>query len=150
LIEKRLVGGTAARHAEVMSDSGQKQEKGARSTETKRFWIKVSLVILFLFSALNVLLQLFIIPKFVQIFADALPGMPLPGITQFIITARIAFVFVALGWPILGTTLVRRQKPYAILWINIGIVWTFLQIGITIIALFKPMIGIETGISDHP
>jgi hypothetical protein len=133
-----------------MSDPNQEQGKGPRSTEAKRFWSGVSLVILFIFSALSIFLQVFIIPKFVQIYQDALPGVHLPPLTEFIITTRSAFAIIGLGWPILGSFLVRLQKPYAILWINIGILWIFLQMGITIIALFKPMIGIETGISDHP
>jgi hypothetical protein len=133
-----------------MSDSEQEQGKESRAPETKRFWIRVSLVILFILGVGNIFLQIFIIPKFEQIYKDALPGMQLPPLTEFIITARFALAIIDLGWPILGSFLVRLQKPYAILWINIGIIWTFLQIIITTIALFKPMISIETGISDRP
>jgi type II secretory pathway component PulF len=122
-----------------MSDPEQEQGEGSRSTKTKRFWIGVSLIILFLFSAANVFLLLFIVPKFEQIFADTLPGRPLPTVTEFIITGRIVIAIVTLGWPILGAILLRQRKSSAILWINIGIVWTFFQIGITTIALFIPM-----------
>lgn len=125
-----------------MSEPTQEQGKESRSTETKQFWIKVSLVILFILSSGNIFLLLFIVPKFEQIFADALPGRPLPGITEFIFTARIAIALIDLSWPILGTILLRQQKSYAILWINLGIVWTFLQVGSTVIALFMPMVGI--------
>ena len=83
------------------------------------------------------------VPKFEQIYKDALAGSgPLPPLTQFIITARIALAIIDLGWPILGTLLIRLQKPYAILWINIGILWTFLQFVITVIALVKPLFGL--------
>jgi hypothetical protein len=93
--------------------------------------------------------MLFIVPSFEQIFADALPGKPLPPVTVFIIAARFALAMIDLGWPVLGTVLIRQQKRYAILWINIGIVWTLLQIGITVIALFMPMAGgIIVGMPD--
>ncbi len=60
----------------------------------------------------------------------------------------MALAISTLGWPILCAILVRLQKSYAILWINIGIVWTFLQTGITVIAIFMPMDSITTGMSD--
>lgn len=125
-----------------MSDPTPEQRRGPRSTETKRFWIKFSLVSLIIISVANIYLLLFMIPKFEQIYKDALPGRQLPPLTEFIITARFALMIIALGWPILGTLLLRLQKPYAILWINIGIIWTFLQFGISFVALFMPMIGI--------
>lgn len=127
-----------------MSESDREQRK--------RFWIKVNLVILLLSSALNIFMLFFIVPKFEQIYADALPGRILPSITEFIITARIALAVINLSWPILGAILIQRQKPYAILWINVGIIWSFLQIGITTIALFMPMVGDITGMSNsnHP
>jgi len=118
--------------------------------ERKQFWIKVSLVILFLFSAANIFLMLFIVPKFEQIFADALPGAPLPTITVFIISVRIALAIAALGWTILGSFLVWLRKPTAILWINIGILCLFLEIGITIYALILPMFMPAGGMSDAP
>jgi len=113
-----------------------------------RFWVRVSMVILMLLGAANVFLMLFIVPKFEQIYADALPGRPLPPITIFVITARIVLAIIALGWPILGAVLVQQQKRSAILWNNIGIVWCFLQIGVTTIALFLPMVGTITGMSN--
>jgi hypothetical protein len=121
---------------------------GDLKQERKQFWIKVSLVILFFFSAANVFLMLFIVPKFEQIYADALPGKILPPLTQFIITTRIAIAFIDLCWPVLGTFLIKQKKPSAILWINLGLIVTFLQVGITVIALFKPMVGIITGESN--
>jgi hypothetical protein len=133
-----------------MSDSEQEQGKESRSTETKRFWIVASRVYLFGFSAVNIFLLLVVSPKFEQIFQDSLPGKPLPTVTEFILTARMALVFIALGWPILGALLIRQQKPSAILWINVGIVWTFLQFAITVIALFVPFFMPAGGMSDMP
>ena len=122
-----------------MSDPHQELSKGSRSAETKQFWIWVSLVTLFLSSSVNIYLLLFVVPKFEWIFAEALPGMPLPPVTVFIIAARIGLAVIALGWPIIGSVLVNQQKTYAILWINIGLIWTFLEIGTVVIALFMPM-----------
>src|SRR6201999_1023329 len=44
------------------------------------------LVVLVIAGAILTFLLIFIVPKFQQIFADALPGKPLPAITMFVIT----------------------------------------------------------------
>ena len=43
------------------------------------------LVVLVIAAAILTFLLIFIVPKFQQIFADALPGQPLPAVTQFVI-----------------------------------------------------------------
>ena len=131
-----------------MSDPEQEQTKALRSTEKNRFRIGVGLATLFFGAAGNILVLLAVVPKFEQIYRDALPSVHLPTVTQFIISARIALVIIALGWPILGTVLVGLQKSYAILWINVGFLWNFLQLGITIFALFRPMIGLDGGMGE--
>ena len=111
----------------------------------------VVLGLLFLFSAADIFL-LGVIPKFQQIFADALPGKPLPSATLFFFTFRVVLLILAAGRPILAYFLVRLRKPYAIVWISIGTLWTILELGIGIIAMFMPMVGGPTGMSDstHP
>jgi hypothetical protein len=146
--KKHLVGATLSAHAGCMSDLAHERSGELRSEGKRHFWLGVSLVILLFFSAACVVLMLFIVPKFEQIYQDALPGKPLPLVTLFIILHRIAITLFDLAWPILGIYLFRVQKNYAILWINVGILFFFLQIGITVIALFMPMIGIEVGMSD--
>jgi len=128
-----------------MSEPDANQRDAMRSRTTINSW---SFAVLVFLSAANIFLLLFIVPKFEQIFADALPGMPLPGVTEFIISSRIALAFIALGWPIMGIILIKLQKPHAILWMGIGATLTFVQIGITVIALFMPMISTITGTSD--
>jgi hypothetical protein len=124
---------------------------GDSKEERRQFWIKVSLAILFLFCAANIFLMLFIVPKFEQIYKDALAGSgPLPPLTAFIIHARSAIALIDLVWPILGSVLIWQKKPYAILWINLGIIGLFLQVGITVVALFTPMVGYHGGMSDQP
>jgi hypothetical protein len=114
---------------------------GDSKEERRQFWIKVSLVFLILFSAANVFLMLVIVPKFMQIYGEALPGMPLPEVTVFVITARVGLAVLDLGWPILGSLLMWNRNRYSILWINIGLIWTFLQVGVAIFALFIPLAG---------
>ena len=133
-----------------MSDSEQEQGKGVRSTGTRRFWIGVSLGILFIFSAANIFVLLFMVPKFEHVFEDALPGKPLPSVTAFILAYRILIAFATLGWPCLGAYLVRRQTAHPIAWINIGLILSLLQLGITIIALFMPMVGTTEGLGGQP
>jgi len=79
-----------------MNEPELEQKISSRSNEPSRFWMKVCLIILFVFSAANIFLPLFIVPKFAQIFADALPGKPLPFVTEVIISAPILWALVAL------------------------------------------------------
>ena len=44
------------------------------------------LVVLVIATLILTFLLIFIVPKFVQIFADALPGQPLPAVTRFVMT----------------------------------------------------------------
>jgi hypothetical protein len=120
----------------------------SRPVGTRRISVTVSLVALVLFGVTTIFLLLSVVPKFEQIFADALPGKPLPGVTKFIITDRIGLVFVALGWPILCIVLQRWRKSNGVLWINIGIVLFIFGIAITVLALFLPMVGIDVGLSN--
>jgi len=129
----RLVDAAATRDAKDMGDPKE---------ERRQFWIKVSLVILFLFSAADIFLMLFIVPKFEQIFADIAPGKPLPNVTTIIFSGRIVIAIITSCWPILGTIFFKRRKPFAILWINIGIVVMLLLGGITVIAVFLPMVSL--------
>lgn len=110
-------------------------------TEKNGFWVGVSVGVLFVFSFANIVLVLFAVPRFEQIFADALPGKPLPSVTEFIITSRFVLLLIALGLPIAGAVLVRLKKPYAFWCINFASVWTVCQIGITILALYMPVAG---------
>jgi type II secretory pathway component PulF len=128
-----------ARDQDELWDSNRKIRRG----------IIVGLITLFGVSACCIFLTLFAIPKFEQIFADALPGKPLPLLTTFFISARMGFALINLGWPILGTYLFTKKAPGTVLWINLGILWSILQFGLTVFALFLPMTsdGI-TGMSE--
>jgi len=131
-----------------MSEPTQEQDKGAHSLKTNQFWFGFSMGILVVFCAVQLFLLLFVVPKFAQIFHDAMPGQTLPRATAFIITGRIALMIIDSSWPVLGAYFIRKQERYAMLWINLGIIWTLLQIGITILALFVPMGGIITVTPD--
>jgi type II secretory pathway component PulF len=119
--------------------------------EIKRAWPIASIVILLGLGAINIFLFLFIVPKFEQIYQDAIPGMPLPGITAFIIAARIPLALIALAWPIAGIIAIWQRHRGAIWIINLGYLYFFPLIGVTVIALFMPMTGgIIVGMSDAP
>jgi hypothetical protein len=132
-----------------MSDPEADSKRPADIKRPIRFWPKVSLVILYVISATNFIAMIFVVPKFEQIFTEALPGKPLPSVTLFIFTFRIGLALLALTWPIIGTFLLKKQKPYAIWYINISTIWNFFQIGITTVALFMPMVGLIGNISGY-
>jgi hypothetical protein len=123
---------------------------GDAKEERRAFWIGVIIGLLFLFSAADIFLLLVSVPKFEQIFQDALPGKPLPSATVFFITYRVALLSLAVGRPALAYFLVRQRKPYAIIWIGIGTLWTILELATGVIAMFMPMVGGTTGMSDSP
>jgi hypothetical protein len=143
----RLAAFSCALHAEAMSHPRQDQGK-VPHVATDQFWVGVSMGILFLFSAANIFVLLFMVPKFEQIFADTLPGKPLPTVTEFILTARVGLGLINMFWLIFGSVLVRQQKRYAILWINVGTIWNIFQIVSTTIALFMPMISTNVGMGE--
>jgi len=58
------------------------------------------LVVLVIAMAILSFLLVFIVPKFQQIFQDALPGQPLPGITMFVIT--LSHILISQWYFVLG------------------------------------------------
>jgi type II secretory pathway component PulF len=131
-----------------MSEAALGKGKEARRKESSRFSTRLSLAILILLSAGNIFLMVAVVPKFEQIYVDALgPDHPLPMVTNLIITWRIAIAILTACWPILGAVLVRQQKTYAVLF-YIGIIAMFLQAGITVIALFMPMVTDPGGLGE--
>jgi type II secretory pathway component PulF len=114
-------------------------------------WPIVSIVVLVGLGLINIFLSLDVVPKFQQIYQEALPGMPLPALTNFIITARYALAFVALTWPIVGIVALGRRHRAATWIINIGDLCFFLLVPVTTLALFMPMTGgMAVGMSDAP
>jgi len=109
---------------------------------------EVGLVILGLLWTANVFVLSLSVPKFEQIFADALPGKPLPDVTEFIFRERIALICFVLALPIPALVMFWRRRPYAVLWINLGMIWLLVQGAITVIALVMPMVGTTTGMAD--
>jgi len=100
-------------------------------------------------AAINVFVLLFVVPKFEEIFAEALPGKPLPGVTNFVLGYRSILIFGAIALPVVAILLRKWQKPFAVVLIHLGIVWFLFELGGTIIALFMPMAGgLITGMPD--
>ncbi len=130
-----------------MSASEDELRRIARH-EIRSFWIGLALSALAFAVAVDFAVLFFIVPKFEEIFRDALPGKPLPSVTEFIIHYKMGLALFNLGWPIAGFYLWKQQNRFAFLWVNIGLLWFLFQMGITIIALFMPMVGTTTGMSD--
>ncbi len=90
--------------------------------------------------AIACVVWVFIVPKFAEIFEDALPGRPLPLITQILIAHHLLFALAALAWPIVGLVLYRKQNHYSAYWIIGGIGLFVLLVGLTAYAMFAPMV----------
>ena len=108
----------------------------------RRAWPIFSLGALVVLGGINVFLPLYIVPKFEQIFRDALnPNQPLPDITNFIIGARIFLACIGLIWPIAAIIAIQRQHRAADWIIWLGYLFFTVLIAVTIFALFIPMVG---------
>jgi len=107
-------------------------------------------LVLFLFCAPNICLPIIGIPKFEQMYRDVLPGQPLPALTQWIVTHPLPIAVAGAIWPIIGILLVWRLKLVSILWFYIPFILSFAQLGLTIYALFQPLLGVITSGSIGP
>ena len=113
---------------------------------------KISSWILLLFVSLIGVGQFFTIKKFQQLYADALPGKPLPLLTEWIISAPFLVVCLACLWPVLGFIAVlvpKRISTTALIMVGL-LILAFLQIIMIGIALYMPMVSLVTGMSESP
>ena len=108
----------------------------------------LALGVLVFLSLENVVVLLYLVPKFEQIFRDALPGQPLPVATSIILNDRLTILLLTLTWTILCIMLTRICKPWARLCTNLGMVWNILQIAAIVSVLLMTMFGPAGGMSD--
>jgi len=122
------------------------------SPPANRFWNNPCLIFLCLAGGFSAFLSLLIVPKFEQIFRDALgPDYPLPGITLFVLHARIPLTLVGVAWPAAGIGASWRRSRAAVWIVLLGDIFFFVLIGGTILALLGPIGGnLITVIPDVP
>jgi len=108
-----------------------------------------ALVILFMFSLINVA-DTFSISYFRQVYQDALPGRPLPPITNFILGSQSLVTCLALVWPVLGLAAIFIPKKISttIFFLTLLLFLVLFQIALNWLALFMPMISLVTGMSN--
>jgi hypothetical protein len=90
------------------------------------------------------------IHQFQQIFQDALPGKPLPGLTLSVIYGQTLIFYLALLWPVIGviSLFLRNQIRISILLLSVSLALALIQSGLVVSALRLPMIGLVNGMSD--
>jgi hypothetical protein len=119
--------------------------------EYKAFWIKVNLAALGLLCAANIFGLLVFVPKFMQIYAEMMPGLTLPEVTEFIIHERMPLVLFSMALPMPALVMFWRRRSYANVWINVGISLLIVLGCIEVFALFVPISsGIITSTPDAP
>ncbi len=114
-----------------------------------RFRLGLGFVVLVGFSLVNFFILLYAVPKFGEIYADALPGKPLPLVTEIILGGRLAIILFNAAWLAICGYLLRRRNRHSILLINLASICNFFEIGVTIVALMMPMVGTITGMSPQ-
>jgi len=105
-----------------------------------RFGITGFCITLLLMSCVNAFVLMFVVPRFVKIFAEF--GNPLPAITACVIGYRSVLILLAMVVPAAGvavTCLAPRPVAFATLWILMLV--TFAGIAVTIFAIFLPLVS---------
>ncbi len=110
-----------------------------RSVSGASLFIIVSLIQLFLAGI--------VIPRFTAIFHDMLGDQPLPMLTALVIQARWPIAAFACACALAAVLVIRRKQSFH--WLVALLILLFLQIGVTVIALFMPLSGIIERLSGH-
>jgi hypothetical protein len=120
----------------------------AGSARHDAWLLGLSFGMLIFFVVANLFVLVFAVPKFEQIFQDALPGKPLPSATTFIIGYHFLLAIFAAAWLIFCAVLSWFRNHHSILFINLGMIWFFLQGSAIVIALFMPMVDDIQGLAE--
>lgn len=134
-------------------NSEEKLQQFARKLSDLFFGFKVITFLFLLVASTGNIVAALSIDSFQQIFADALPGKPLPGITLFVIDCKTIILPLAFIWPMVGLAalFIRERIRVAIGILALALVLTLLQSGLVVLAMRMPMIGLINGMSDsHP
>jgi hypothetical protein len=92
------------------------------------------------------------ISKFQEIFQDALPGKPLPLLTLSIIHHPLLHHIVVLLLPMAGIIVLAQKRRIRTCTIVTAVLVCVIgaQLFLTWLALFLPIVGLETGMSNGP
>ena len=92
------------------------------------------------------------ISKFQRIFQDALPGKPLPLLTLSVINHPLLHHIVVLVLPLIGILVLVQARRIRTCTIVTAVLVCVIgaQLFLTWIAMFMPMIGLVTGMSNGP
>ena len=106
------------------------------------------LAILIAFSLFN-LMDSFAISRFRNIFADALPGAPLPALTVFFLNNQSFLTCLAVLWPVLGLVVLRifKRTSVVLVMLTCFLILVILQIVLNWTALFTPLVNLTGSIS---
>ena len=106
----------------VLTRLAEFMEKAQRIAGKVKSAMVYPIAVLVMAMAITAALMIFIIPKFGDMFAEMLPGEPLPAITEFVISCSNALrnqavtVFLGLLAIIIVFKLLLKTKPGAFLW----------------------------------
>ncbi|MGB8354388.1 MAG: hypothetical protein WCD79_10900 [Chthoniobacteraceae bacterium] len=93
-------------------------------------------------SLINAFVMIFIAPKFGDIFHDMLGGKPLPPVTSFILEYHMVLAALSMALPVIGVMFcLFASSTRAFVTLCVLTLVTFVQIAVTVFALFMPLIG---------
>jgi type II secretory pathway component PulF len=96
----------------------------------------------------SLFLLLQVVPKFEQIYEDALPGKPLPPLTLFVLQNRIGLALLDLGLLIVSAVCAVARDTSANLATHFALIWNLLQGVMVCVALYMPMQTLSVGMSS--
>ncbi len=110
--------------------------------------VLVSIGMVVLFSAMQIGMAVYVIPRFSAIYQDLLGGRPLPSITTMVLNGRWMLLSLGCFFPIAALFVVQRPGPLRFVIPMIGLL--VLTLFVTTIALFLPISGTTIGVIEPP
>jgi len=107
----------------------------------------VYLAVLATLTFINLIVLLQGVPKFRQIFEDALPGKPLPELTLVVLQDYLPLALLDVSLLLVPIICAVFRDDSTTLAAGFGVVWNLLQGGLVIFALMLPMVGTTTGMT---
>ena len=114
--------------------------------------VKIFLLLLLLTFSVGGILSTLSIDKYQQIFADALPGKPLPGLTLLVLFLKPYLFCLAFFWPVMGifAATLRKNVVLSLSLLCVASAGLLIQSVIILCAMQLPLIGIITGMAGPP
>lgn len=118
-------------------DLEQKLERLSRRMEALFLGLKAFLLLFLLLACVGNFAAVFSIDRYRQMFADTLPGQPLPAMTQMVVSARTLLSTLVFVWPAIGivAAFLRERIVLSLVLFCAAILGTLLECTVVVLAM---------------